>query len=77
MKTTLQNIVGLLNNMVQSSEEMMLEHIEKYKTACEENGFCSTDAEMRNAEKSYFTGYHDALESLSNIIYTLYPEVNE
>lgn len=77
MKTTLQSIVGLLNTMVESSEEMMFEHIEKYEKACEESGFCSTDAEMRNAEKSYFTGYHDALESLSNIIYTLYPEVTE
>lgn len=55
----------------------MFEHIEKYNKACEESGFCSSDAEMRNAEKSYFTGYHDALESLSNIIYTLYPEVTE
>lgn len=75
MKTTLQSIIGLLNNMVESSEETMFESIEAYEKACEESGICSVEAEMRHAEKSYYSGYHAALESLSNIIYNLYPEV--
>lgn len=77
MKTTLQSIIGLLNNMVESSEETMFESIEAYEKACEESGACSVEAEMRHAEKSYYSGYHAALESLSNIIYNLYPEVTE
>ena len=77
MKTTLQSILNLLHNMEDSAEQMAIEHIEAYENACEESGACSIDAEMRNAEKCYYNGYHDALESLSNIIYTLYPEVTE
>ena len=77
MKTTLQSIIGLINDMTQSSEELLFEHIEEYEKACKESGVCSVEAEMRHADKSYYAGYHAALESLSNIIYTLYPEVTE